>query len=286
MKRTLVLSILSALIASGTAHAASLYVKTLWVDVPTQTLTLTYSTDTGFPLGERYAQSTLDCRSGKITSRGYVYAGSREPQFSDEDKDAVAAITKTKLINIGPGVLSYQDSSAHPRFFCKNGLLISDLSSYAKDDRALMFNVSYSDSNLDIDASFGTVKLTIPAFSYRREDEKLATVTVSLSFNGNSLSTVNSLTGFSADVILSRPREAIFLLEKDGKTLRPLMYNGQQPGLRTAVPVKAGKGGGTVTLYYTEDYNGTSWQKAVVDLTSDQVYSTKTGRPANLQFGK
>lgn len=272
--------------ASASAITPSLSIRRLWIDAPTQSITLTYSTDTGFPLGSRYAQSTLDCRTGKITTRGYEYGGSRDPEVSPEDKDAPAAIAKTKLITLNPGAMSYRDYSAQPRFFCKNGLLVSDLSSYARNDRALMIDVMYSDTNLNINAGLGEVKLTLPGFVFRREDDKLATATLSLAFNGNSLSTVNALTSASTNAPLSRPREALFLLEKDGVTLRPLVYNGQEPGLRTAFPVKAGKNGSVVMFYYTEDYNGAIWQKTVLDLTTGQTYTTKTTRPTKLKFGQ
>ncbi|MHA0034162.1 hypothetical protein [Deinococcus sp. PESE-13] len=277
-----------SLAAASTAQAADtwLSVSDLWIDAPTQALTLTYSADTGFPAGRRYAQTTLDCRTSQTTSRGYVYSGSLDPQFADEDKGAPAAILSTKLLNIGKGALSYKDLGAQPRFFCRNGVLVSDLSTYAKNNRARMFDVSYSDSNLNVSAGTGSVLMTVPAFTFRREDGKLATATIDLEFAADSLAGAQSLIGFRGNAPLFRPREAVFLLEKDGKTLRPLMYNGQAPGLRTTFPVKAGKSGTILTFYYTEDYSANAWQKAVVDLSTFQTYTTKTSRPANLKFGQ
>lgn len=285
--------ILSGLLGSAVAQGApSIDVRSLYMSADTQTLTLTYSADLGFPLGPRSAQTVLDCKRGKVTTRGYVDDGNfldvyADPATSDEDKPGAAALLKAGVVKIAQGKLSYADGGAVAKFFCRSGLMVSDLSAYAVQPRVSMVDSDVS-SNVNVRSYAGglPVSVTLPGYAYRRDDELIGTGDIYLKFRGVALAQVNSLTDVGVNRPFSGDREALFLLDPKGKVLLPILYGSTEAGLSTAVPVKSGKGGTQVTLYYTPDYQGSSWQKVVLDLGTYQTWTSRVPRPTNLKLGK
>lgn len=282
--------LLGAAVAQG--GASGIDVKALYISADTQTLTLAYGADLGFPLGPRSAQTVLDCKRGKVTTRGYMEDGDfldvyADPATAAEDKPGAAALLKAGVVKVGQGKLSYTDGGAVAKFFCRGGLIVSDLSAYAIQPRASMVDTSVS-SNLNVSSYAGglPISVTLPGYAYLRDDELIGTGNVRLDFRGVSLSKADYLTAISFNRPFSGDREAVFLLETNGKGLRPIQYGSTEVGLRTAVPVKSGKGGTQVTLYYTPDYQGSSWQKLVLDLGTYQTWTSRVPKPANLKFGK
>lgn len=275
--------------ASAGAAAPTFYVREVWVALPSQQVSLVYEADMGFPLGDRSAETVLDCKTGKVTTRGYDRkAGFDRPAQAPEDKEGAAALLATKVIQSGSGVLSFKQNNDSLRFTCKNGVVVTDFSGYATRTRGQSFYRD-TDANVALSVTEGMfpTALTVPGFVVTRSDGKFGTSSLSLSLNGESLRTAAFLTGASTDYVFRSEREALFLLEGDGKTLRPIAYGGKELGVRKVVPLKTGKSGTILTFFYAPDYNNpANWQKTTVDFQSFQTYSTTITKPANLLFGK
>lgn len=285
--------VLSGLLGSAVAQGTpGIDVKALYISADTQTLTLTYGADLGFPLGPRSAQTVLDCkRGGKVSTRGYTDDGNfldvyADPATSDEDKPGAAALLKSGVVKLEQGKLSYTDEGLSARFFCRNGLVVSDLSSYAVRPGMTMLDSDVGTNvNVRSYASGLPVSVTLPGYAYVRGDDLIGTGDIYLKFRGVSLAKADSLTDVGVDRPFDGDREALFLLDPKRNVLLPIRYGSTESGLQTAIPVKSGKGGTSVTLYYTPDYQGASWQKTVLDLGTYQTWTSRVPKP-NLKFGK
>ena len=283
--------VLIALLGLGAANAApDVTIKELWVSLPTQQVSLVYQADLGFPLGERGAQSVLDCKTGQVTTRGYdLGARTNRPDQAPEDREGASGLLALKVVNTGRGVLNITRSGRAIRFTCQGGKVVMDLSGYATFSRGQALDRD-AVANVGIQTTGGMfpTALNIPGFQAIRGDDTMGTVSLQLQFNGPSIGTPDHLVGVGTSRVWSEyPREGLFLLETDGKTLRPLVYGGREVGLKKAVPIKTGKGGTTLTFFYAPDYTKSdNWQKTTFNFGNFQANTTSLTKPSALVFGK
>lgn len=283
--------VLLSLLGLGTANAAPyVTIKELWVSLPTQQVSLVYQADLGFPLGERGAQSVLDCKTGQVTTRGYdLGARTNRPDQAPEDREGASGLLALKVVNTGKGVLNITRNGRAIRFTCQGGKVVTDLSGYATFNRGQALDRD-AVANVGIQTTGGMfpTALDIPGFQAIRGDDTMGTGSLQLQFNGPSIGDPDHLVGVGTSRVWSEyPKEGLFLLEADGKTLRPLVYGGREVGLKKAVPIKTGKGGTTLTFFYSPDYTKSdNWQKTTFDFSTFRVTTIRLTKLSALVFSK
>lgn len=252
-------------------------IRNVVLDISKQSVSVDFAADVGFPYGVRYAVATLNCATGELSSA----AGDSLDDFSDE-KEGVAALmasgaikaSKTELSIIGTGMDDEKLKSI--RFFCKDKILYWD------------FNASIAGKNpvgfVGTTVAYGLNSVSVPGYSWSNSSGT-DSLMYDLTFN-NEIAKATTITQIKPQLDLAS-KAALFMLDKDGKTLIPLAYGENVNDLKAPLAFKRGTGGTVLNLYLAEDYQKTDgWYHTLVDFVNGTSHTEAIKKPANFVFGK
>ena len=252
-------------------------IRNITLDISKQAVSIDFAADVGFPYGVRYAVATLNCAKGEMASA----AGESLDDFDDE-KEGVTALmssgaikaSKTELAITGTGM--NDEKVKNVRFFCKDKQLYWDFNKTIAGNNPVGF--------VGTSISYGLNNLGVPGYSWTTPSGT-DTAIYDIRFN-TEIRKATTITQIKPQLDLGE-KSALFLLDKDGKTLIPLAYGENVNELKAPLPFKMGKGGTVLNLYLAEDYQKSDgWYHTVVDFVDGTSHTEVIKKPAHFVFGK
>lgn len=255
------------------------------VNTLTQQVLAEVVSDLGFPLGIRTAAVHLDCATGKATAEGFTREDFSFDDTTTPDPEGGQGILNARIVQTGPGAVTLRTTTGTLRFFCRDKVLVTDLSGFndARNEADLSYEMG---SNVALSQYRGLFpnSLTIPAVTFIDDKGRAHNTSIGLDTGGPNIPASTVVGNFSLDNYAHNKGQGVFLYDVKANTLAPLRYEGNSTGVRKYQSVTVPKGS-QVIFYYAADFTKPmNWQKIVFDLKTMQTWSVPSVKPSNAKF--